>query len=95
MVKIGLKWPKMVKMVKMVNMKSRGPKGLQLEVRARRAPRLPVPYNSNPKFTGPHLEYIKFKLSLLNCEILSSKLIPGKVRQRIFTDGESFYIEPL
>ena len=32
----------MVKMVKMVNMKSRGPKGLQLEVRARRAPRLLV-----------------------------------------------------
>ena len=58
MVKIGLKWSKMVKIVKMVKnggpelkrarrtgrrarrTKSRGPKGLQLEVGAQRAPRL-------------------------------------------------------
>ena len=60
MVKIGLKWSKMVKMVKNGGpelkrarrtglsarrarwTKSRGPKGLQLEVGARRAPRLLV-----------------------------------------------------
>ena len=57
MVKIGLKWSKMVKMVKnggpelkrarrtglsARRAKSRGPKGLQLEVGARGAPRLLV-----------------------------------------------------
>ena len=94
MVKIGLKWSKMVKMVKnggpelkrarrtglsarrARRTKSRGPKGLQLEVGARRAPRLLVYHNVS--FINFH-SYVSaslgfpgstFILLLLGCQIV-------------------------
>ena len=82
--KNGLRWSKMVKIVRQTGLsaqrarrtKSRGPKGLQLEVRVRRAPRLLVFHISFIIYFIHHIFHPSPTLYLLNkspCLIISNR----------------------